>query len=152
MMRDAVDVIAESLKSSGRTVAVAESLTCGKIASALGAGPEASEWLRGGVVAYADEVKFDVLGVAPGPVITAECAAQMATGVRGLLGADFAVAATGVGGPGPEEGKPAGTVFIAIDRNGQVEVNEYAFAGDPVQVLAATVHQAMEELRQAVTA
>src|SRR5690606_25496880 len=91
------------------SIGAAESLTSGAIASALGEAEEASSWFRGAVVAYASQVKFDVLGVAPGPVVTAECGAQMARGARELLGADWAVAVTGAGGPGTEEGQPPGT-------------------------------------------
>src|SRR6187402_1462787 len=85
------------------TVATAESLTSGTVAKTLGAGPNAADWFCGGVVAYQEPVKFDVLGVREGPVVTAECAEQMATGVRKLLGADVVVSATGVGGPDPSE-------------------------------------------------
>src|SRR5215208_80173 len=79
----------------------------------LAAGPEASEWFRGSLVAYQETVKFDVLGVRRGPLVDPDCAEGMARGVGRLLGADVAVAATGVGGPDPSEGKPAGTVYVA---------------------------------------
>jgi len=90
-------LVAEHASRRGLTVAVAESLTSGRLASALGEAPDASEWFRGAVVAYASAVKFDVLGVTPGPVVTASCAREMATGARNLLAADVSVAGTGVG-------------------------------------------------------
>src|SRR4051812_15107294 len=62
----------------GLWVAAAESLTTGRVASRLGAGANASKWFRGGVVAYDERVKFDVLGVEPGPLVTEVCADQMA--------------------------------------------------------------------------
>ena len=132
--------IAEAASGSGATIAVAESLTAGHTAAALGSAPEASEWFRGGVVAYAPEVKFDVLGVRPGPVVTASCAREMALGARDRLGADIAVSATGVGGPGPDEGKPAGTVYLACAGPGdRLEETSVELDGPPERVLEATV-------------
>jgi len=66
-------------------------------------------------VAYHTDVKHEVLGVPPGPVVTAEAAAAMATGVRRLLRADVVVAVTGAGGPGPQDGQDPGTVFLALE-------------------------------------
>src|SRR5690349_4551469 len=106
------------------TIATAESLTSGTIAKTLGAGPNASDWFRGGIVAYQEPVKFDVLGVPEGAVVTAECAEQMALGTRKLFGADVVISATGVGGPDPSEGKPPGTVFIAVAHGDDVEVEK----------------------------
>ena len=70
-------------------VAVAESLTCGRIVSALGAGDDAAIWLAGGIVAYTPDVKFRLLDVDDGPVITARCARQLARGAAGLFRADL---------------------------------------------------------------
>ena len=142
-MTDAA-ALARALKGSGRTIAVAESLTCGALASTIGAAEDASEWFRGGVVAYTDDVKFDVLGVSPGPVVTARCAEEMAAGVRSLLRADLAISATGVGGPGPTEGRPAGTVFLGVAIGERVWSVEEHFPGDPEQVLEATIRRAIE--------
>lgn len=136
---DRVESIAQLAADQAVTVVTAESLTCGTLAKELGAGPNASEWFRGAVVAYQEPVKFDVLGVREGPVVTAECAEQMAKGARKLLGGDVAVAATGVGGPDPSEGKPAGTVFVAVATPDDVTVRELALDGDPDHVLAETV-------------
>ena len=97
-----------------QTAAVAESLTGGNIAAALSAIEGASDWFIGGVVSYAEEVKYTLLGVERGPVINERSALQMAEGVAGLLDADFAVATTGVGGPGPQEGLPQGTVYVGV--------------------------------------
>ena len=93
---------------------MAESLTGGLIASRLVDVPGASAWFRGGVVSYASDVKFSVLDVPEGPVVSAEAAAAMATGVRYLLGAEVGLAITGVAGPEPLEGQPPGTVFLAV--------------------------------------
>lgn len=127
-------------------VGVAESLTCGKLAVALGAAPDASSWFRGGVVAYASAVKFEVLGVTPGPVVTAECARQMATGSAQLLGADAVVAVTGVGGPDPEEGEPPGTVHAAAYVRGVETHARFQLSGEPADVLEQTQVRALELL------
>lgn len=138
--------IADLASSAGMTIAVAESLTSGAIASALGASPQAGDWFAGGVVAYSEHVKFDVLGVTPGPVITAECAEQMASGVGRLLSADMVAAVTGAGGPGPQEGKDAGTVFLAHGRPDAVRVEELHLDGDPEDVVKGTVDAALRAL------
>src|SRR3954467_7976640 len=111
--------IAELADKRDATVAVAESLAGGKVACHLAAAPSSAEWFRGGVVAYASEVKFGLLGVPEGPGITEECAAAMARGAARVRGADGAVAVTGVGGPDPQDGEPPGTVCFAVTYAGR---------------------------------
>ena len=106
-------IIAE-LASRGLTVAVAESLTGGYLAGRLCAVPGASKAFQGGVVAYQPAIKFDLLGVDEGPVVTEGAALSMAHGVRRLMGADIGLATTGVAGPDEAEGKPVGTVCLAV--------------------------------------
>ena len=141
--------IGKALVEAGRKAATAESLTGGAISAALSAIKGASEWFLGGVVAYDEEVKFSLLGVDRGPVINAETAYQMAIGVARLLDADFAVATTGVGGPGPQEDVPQGTVFIAVRSPHDCEVRNYQFEGGPEQVVEQTMHQALRDLAAA---
>jgi nicotinamide-nucleotide amidase len=139
--------VSEAARRSGRTVAVAESLTSGAIASHLGAAESASDWFAGGVVAYSSEVKFTVLGVDRGPVVTSSCALQMAAGVARLTGAGFAVSVTGVGGPDPEEERPPGTVYIAVHTPEGETVEEHLFPGDdPQQILRETIRSALHVL------
>jgi len=107
------------LTAHGRSVATAESLTGGLLAAALTGIPGASAAFRGGVVAYATGLKAVLLGVEPALLdrvgaVSAEVAGAMAGGVAGRLGATFGVSTTGVAGPDPAEGKPPGTVFIAV--------------------------------------
>lgn len=144
------EAIASLAQRHAFRVGVAESLTCGKLATGLGAAPSASEWFRGGVVAYASEVKFEVLGVTPGPVVTAECAREMAVGTARLLGADAVAAVTGVGGPDPEEGKPPGTVHVATYVRGVETGADLQLAGDPEEVLRQTQVRALEILHAAM--
>ena len=119
-------------------VVTSESLTSGTVAKWMGAGPDAADWFGGGVIAYQERVKFDVLGVDEGPVVTESCAAQMARGALDLLRADLAVSCTGVGGPDPSEGKPPGTVFIAVATANSVVVRELALDGSPEEILEET--------------
>ena len=96
--------VSELARRHNVTVAVAESLTGGNVATALAAAKAASQWFRGSLVAYASEVKHEVLGVPEGRCVSAEAAETMAAGVRKLLRADVAVGVTGAGGPDPQDG------------------------------------------------
>lgn len=107
------------LTQRGRTLAVAESLTGGLVAAEITGVPGASKVLRGSVTAYATELKHLLLGVdaellAAHGAVDPEVARQMAQGVREALGADWGIATTGVAGPDPQDGKPVGTVFVAV--------------------------------------
>jgi nicotinamide-nucleotide amidase len=106
--------VARVLVQRGLTLAVAESLTGGLVASRLVNVPGASGWFRGGIVSYATDLKHDLLGVPEGPVVTSEAAAAMADGVRRRLGADIGLGVTGVAGPDEQEGQRPGTVFMAV--------------------------------------
>lgn len=136
--------LAHQAMAAGFTVAVAESLTCGRLASTLGATPDASVWFLGGVVAYDDEIKFDVLGVERGPVVSRSCAAQMAEGLARLMHADLAISVTGVGGPGHAEGHPPGTVFIGATFGGRTVTEQRHMPGPPESVLEETINRALE--------
>ncbi len=127
--------IAELVDSAGLSVAVAESLTGGMVASALAQAPGSSTWFRGAVVAYASEVKHQLLDVPPGPVVSAEAAASMADGVRRLLEANIAVALTGAGGPDAQDGQPPGTVFLALSDGLHTQLEHHFFDDDdPAEV------------------
>jgi nicotinamide-nucleotide amidase len=110
----------DALRRADLTVAVAESCTGGLLGAALTAVPGASEYVRGGVIAYADDVKADHLGVsrhllATHGAVSAPVAEAMAAGARRRYGADIGVGITGVAGPdGAADGKPAGLVFVAV--------------------------------------
>ena len=150
-----VEAIATIASQHHLGVGVAESLTSGQLSATLGAGPDASSWFRGGIVAYAAEVKFDVLGVRPGPVVTESCAREMARGASRVLGADATVATTGVGGPDVEEGEPPGTVYVAALVGGRERCIRLTLDGDPEQVLAGTTAASLDllsELLHAATA
>ncbi|MFN8053508.1 MAG: competence/damage-inducible protein A [Acidimicrobiales bacterium] len=140
-------VVLALLVERGDTLAVAESLTGGLVASRLVGVPGASASFVGGVVAYAPEVKFQVLGVPEGPVITLECAEAMATGVRRVLGSTVGIGITGVAGPDASEGRPPGTVCVAVDVGGDVSSMELRLPGRRQQVQEFTCITALGMLR-----
>ena len=147
---EAAGRVAHRLRRTGSTAAAAESVTGGNVSRELAAAEAAAEWFQGGVVAYAADVKFRVLGVTPGPVITARAAQEMAGGAATLLAADFAVATTGAGGPGGQEGQTAGTVFIAVATPTGSSARRYQFPGEPQDVVVAATAQALQDLDAAI--
>ena len=138
--------LAGLIQSRGWTAAVAESLTSGAIASQLGKAPNASSWFLGAVVAYTPTAKFDVLRIPPGPVVSPTAACAMADAVATRFGADLALGATGVGGPGPESGTSAGTVWFAVRHPGGTQPYRRHFSGPPDSVIGQTVSEALKLL------
>lgn len=102
------------LAERGLSLGVAESLTGGLVGSRLTAVAGASAWFRGSLAVYSSEVKRSVLGVGDGPVVSEEAAVEMAAGALKVLGADVAVALTGVAGPAEQDGQPVGTVWVGL--------------------------------------
>lgn len=140
--------VAELATTRGWTVAVAESLTGGLLSARLAQLPQASDWFVGAVVAYASAVKHEVLGVPDVPVVSAAAARALADGVATLLGADVAVALTGVGGPGSQDGVPAGTVWMAVRHPGGTDARQFCFGGDPTAVVRQSCDAAMRWLAE----
>jgi nicotinamide-nucleotide amidase len=139
--------IAELAVQRGLTVAVAESLTGGQVSTALAAGPQASQWYRGAVVAYSTEVKHELLGVPTQEVVHAEAASAMARRTRELLLADLVVALTGAGGPSEQDGREPGTVFLAVDADDHHRVVRLKFdSDDPQEVLASSTAAGLDAL------
>jgi nicotinamide-nucleotide amidase len=145
------DAVARALAAEGLTLGLAESLTGGLAASRLVNVPGASRWFRGSVVSYASEVKFDVLGVPEGPVVTEDAARAMADGARSVLGADVGLSMTGVAGPDPQDGQPPGTVFVGLSRPGH-ETSAYSFTvpGDRDRVRQYATIAALDLLRRTI--
>jgi nicotinamide-nucleotide amidase len=146
----------EALLERGETVAVAESLTGGALGAALVAVPGVSATFRGGVIAYATELKSELLGVDAGLLarrgpVDADVAVAMASGVRERLGATWGLATTGVAGPDPQDGHPPGVFYVAIAGPDIARVEALALDGDRATVRAAAVAAALELLRAALT-
>jgi nicotinamide-nucleotide amidase len=140
--------VVRRLREAGETVAVAESLTGGLLAARIVDVPGASAVLRGAVVAYATELKHTLLGVDDGLLaregaVHPEVAEQMARGVRDRLAATWALATTGVAGPDPQDGHPAGTVYLGLAGPDVVRSTGLRLSGDRAQVRAWTVDAAL---------
>lgn len=151
-MTESTEELAEAAKGRGIRIAVAESLTCGLLASTIGKGTDAESWFAGGVVAYQTPVKESVLGLEPGTdTCSAACAEQLARGVRGVLGVDLAVSTTGVGGPDPQDGHAPGTVYLGWSSDNGEGHQLFDFEGDPGEVLEQTVDAAIALLRDRIS-
>jgi len=132
---------------------VAESLTGGLIASRLVNVPGASRWFKGGVVAYDSGVKFDVLGVPNGPVVTEAAAGAMAEGAARVTAADVGLGITGVAGPDDQEGVAPGTLFVGLALPGRaVETRQLRVPGDRERVRQYGAISALDLLRRALDA
>jgi nicotinamide-nucleotide amidase len=106
--------ILDLLRTRGWSLGLAESVTGGLVAGRITNVPGASEVFRGSIVSYASEVKFSLLGVPEGPVVSEAAAVAMASGARRVLGADVGLALTGVAGPDEQDGMPVGTLCIGV--------------------------------------
>lgn len=134
---------------AGKRLATAESLTGGGIGQAITSVSGASAVFAGGIISYTNEVKHKVLGV---PVetlstcgaVSAPVAKAMAEGARRVIGADVAVAVTGLAGPdGDEFGNPVGTVFIGYADEKTAFAREHHFTGDRAEVREQTIEAAL---------
>jgi nicotinamide-nucleotide amidase len=130
------------------SVAVAESLTGGLLGAALTAVPGASAVFRGGITAYATDLKSALLGVSPAflaehGAVHPDVAAAMADGARARLGAAVGMATTGVAGPDPQDGKAPGTVHVAVSSESFRVVRSLSLAGDRDQIRRQSVEQCL---------
>jgi nicotinamide-nucleotide amidase len=149
----AARVVAE-LTRRGMTIAIAESLTGGLVVAELVSVPGASAVVRGGVVAYATDLKSSLLGVdaellARRSPIDPEVVRQMAEGVRARLGhngrpASIGLATTGVAGPEQQDGHPVGEVWLGLAMDGEVEARGLTLGGDRASIRTATVAESLK--------
>lgn len=140
--------VVEALRERGLTIAVAESLTGGAVASELVSVPGASAVFVGGIVAYATRVKAELLGVDAGLLaregaIHPLVAEQMATGVRQVLSADVGLATTGAAGPDPQDGHEPGEVWIAIATATRVSSTRLSLGGGRAEIRRQTADAAL---------
>lgn len=145
--------VGRQLREKGLSLAVAESATGGLIAAAITSVPGSSDYFRGAVVAYANEVKRKVLGVNQETLdnygaVSPQTAAEMAEGVRLALGADLGVADTGIAGPsGGNSDKPVGLFYVGVAGEEGVEVRKHVFSGDRNQNRQEAVQATLSLLR-----
>lgn len=151
-----VDPVIAALLARGETLATAESLTGGLVGAMFTAAPGVSAVYRGGVIAYATELKAALLGVDADHLrragaVDPETARQMAVGVRDRLGAQWGLATTGVAGPDRQEGKPVGTVHVAVAGPDGTSVRSLQLSGSRKQVRAQAARAAIELLGARLT-
>jgi nicotinamide-nucleotide amidase len=140
--------VIDMLRERGLSLGIAESLTGGLMGTRFTAVHGASDVFRGSIVSYASDVKFSLLGVPEGPVVTAQAAQAMAEGARRALGADVGLASTGVAGPAEQEGQPAGTVFLGLAMDGANEAQQVKLPGDRQRIRQYAVISAVNLLRK----
>jgi PncC family amidohydrolase len=128
--------IYELLAESDVTVAAAESCSGGLVASRITSVPGSSAYFLGSVVAYSNALKHEILGVSAETLeqrgaVSAECAREMAVGVRKLTGATISVSTTGIAGPGgATDRKPVGLIYFACASPDSVSVHDVHWQGD----------------------
>ncbi len=149
-------VIARLLKDSKKTLSVAESCTGGYISHLLTSVPGASEWYKGSVTAYSNEVKTDLLKVNEQDIVSfgavsSEVAEQMATGVKRQLKSDYSISITGIAGPdGGSPEKPVGTVWIAVADKKKVISQSFLFGDNRERNIIRASYAALDMLRKAL--
>ncbi|TMR93905.1 CinA family protein [Nonomuraea basaltis] len=150
-MVDVAEVLSMLVRRSA-TVAVAESLTGGLIGAAFTSVSGSSKAFRGGVISYATDLKQELLGVPEELLrregaVHPEVAAAMATGVAKLCGATYGLAVTGVAGPEPQDGKPVGTVYVAVSGpGGEISARELRLVGSRERIRVETVDEVVDLL------
>jgi nicotinamide-nucleotide amidase len=148
--------LVRALIERGETLAVAESLTGGLLAATLVEIPGVSAVFRGGLVVYATELKHTLAGV-PKPLldergpVDPDVALALAEGARRRCVSDWGLATTGVAGPDPQDGKPVGTVFVAVAGPSGSTVRELTLSGSRAEIRAATVTAALALLAAGIT-
>ena len=145
-------VVLQLLRERGWSLGLAESVTGGLVAGRITNVPGASDVFRGGVVSYASDVKFDLLGVPRGPVVSEATAAAMAVGAQRVLNSHVALALTGVAGPAEQNGMPVGTLCVGIAIGDQVQTRTLRMPGARDQMRQMSVISAMDLLRRALLA
>ncbi|MDB4890809.1 MAG: Competence-damaged protein [Gemmatimonadetes bacterium] len=155
---DLAAVVLEMCRKRKLKIAVAESCTGGLLGARLTAIPGSSDVVRGGIISYDNGIKTSLLGVPKAMLdehgaVSEPVARAMATGARSATDANVALAITGVAGPdGGSESKPVGTVWIALDMNGEVEARRYNMVGDRAEIRHRSAQAAMEMLRRRLLA
>ena len=140
--------IVETLSERGESLSIAESVTGGALTSEIVSAPGASHILKGSIVAYSVEIKIRELSVSQelidrAHVVSEEVALAMAYGIRARMNTTWSIASTGVAGPGPHHGIPAGTVWLAIVGPDTRETVKLALDGNREKVRRGAVESAL---------
>ena len=145
-------VVLQMLRERGLTLGLAESVTGGLVGARITGITGASDVFRGGIVSYASEVKFDILGVPEGPVVSEAAAAAMAVGAQRALGASVGLALTGVAGPAEQDGMPVGTLCVGLAIGDAVHTATLRMPGQREQMRQMSVITALDFLRRTLSA
>ena len=144
-------VVLQNLRERKLTLGIAESVTGGLMAGRLTAIAGASDVFRGAIVSYDSEVKFELLSVSRGPVVSESAAKEMAVGVRKTLGSDIGLAVTGVAGPTEQDGVKVGTLCVGLAMpNGDVRSTTFSLPYGREQMRQFSVISALNFLRQSL--
>jgi nicotinamide-nucleotide amidase len=147
-------VLGRLLRERGKTIAVAESCTGGLLGERITSVPGASEWFRGGIIAYSNQIKIQQLGVPEALLeehgaVSEPVAAAMAQGVRERLGADIGVSTTGIAGPdGGTEDKPVGLIYVGVADADHVQARDMLFPFERPRNRAVTTQVALDWVRR----
>jgi len=150
------EVIGRLLLKKGQTLAVAESCTGGYISHLITSVPGSSGWYKGGVTAYSNEIKQQLLGVSAGTLekhgaVSEQVVCEMAEGARRKMKADFSVATSGIAGPtGGTEEKPVGTVWIAVATPGKIFAEKFVFGDNRERNIIRSSQTALQILRRTI--
>ena len=145
-------VVLDEMRRRGLTLGLAESVTGGLVSARLTGVAGASDVLRGSIVSYASEVKYDLLGVGDGPVVSEQAALEMAEGARRVLGSDVGLALTGVAGPAEQDGMPVGTLCVGIVDAERFDVDDLRLPGQREQMRQFAVISSLDLLRRRLIA
>lgn len=152
-MMSTAEIIGELLKAKGLSLATVESATGGLIAKLLTDVPGSSEYFRGGIVSYHNDIKINVVGVKAGTIdgegaVSGEVAAEMADGGRRLLGADICLSDTGIAGPGGGSvEKPVGLCYLGLSHAKGTFTKKRLFQGDREAIRQAAATAALDWLK-----
>jgi len=146
------DAVGSLLRAQGLTLGVAESLTGGLVGARLTDAEGATDFFRGSIVSYQSDVKYEVLGVPEGPVVSEPAACAMAEGAAKVLGADVGLGVTGVAGPAEQEGQPVGTVYLAATVDGDTQCVHVRLPGQRDQVRQFACISLLDLLRRRLLA
>ncbi len=155
-MEQPAEKIGQILRERGLYLAVAESCTGGLLGATITDVPGSSGWFKGGIVAYANELKVTLLGVSERTLelhgaVSTETAMEMAEGIIRATGADVAIAITGIAGPtGASPGKPVGTVFVAITDGKRLRAERLLFQGSRREIREKAVLNAIDIIEEFV--
>lgn len=152
LMKKLAKEIGRRLKKGKKHLALAESCSGGYLSHLITSVPGSSVYFKGAVISYSNELKENLLGVKSKTLkkygaVSAECACEMALGVLKKVRSDYAIATTGIAGPGGAvKGKPVGTVYIAFASKETVMAVKFNFKGSRAKVIEQTAHKGMEML------